>query len=716
MRLLIFLLILPISFFGQLNPLFIFKSDLNYNKVEYKGEGLFGFEINDKFGYMDKTGKIIIPADFLYSNNNNSMPFFYKGVVAIKKDTKMGVIDKTGKIIIPFEYDIVYTHYHLNTVFYAAKKENSKIFYGVINLQNKEVIPIIYEEMLMDSNLVKLKKDGKWGLFDFNGKQILPIEYDAISTYSREKLIQATKGDQLKFMNTSGKLLFEKAKKVYTINGCNDGMIRCKVNDKYGYLDLTGNEMIVTRYDDANDFINGLAKVGKKTTASGNIILYGFIDKKGIEIIPLIYPSANLGLFQFGLIKAKDPETNRYGYYDKTGKWVLPPTYLDATNSDYLGGLWVKMTDGKFHYITKTGKDFGSIDSKGEKYYFFGDAAYTTYEDADKPYVLIDKNGKVLKTIDSCDGIYSYSEGIAGYKSKPTGLYGFLDLNGNTIIPAAYNGFTGFTDGVSKVSQSINSKTKSGYLNSKNEIFLPIRYDTVYGFNDNWGLIKNNGTHFFVDNNGNLKDPPRKYDQLLEFRSGFALGKINGSSDQPPAYYYINTQLKEQFSISARQAYLFYEDVAVVSRDDKTYELMNKKGEIFKTLTGIETLKFCMDGMLAARENGKWGFINDKGDMRVNAKYDSTDSFKNGYGRIKMGLKWGIVDKSGTEIFEPKYDNILPGENGLFIFYDKQWGVMDKSGKILIPPNYSTITPFQKEKALAKLNKTFTIIKSPLMK
>ena len=716
MRLILYLFLAPLSFFGQPNPSFIEKSGLLYNRVEYKGEGLFGFETNDKFGYMDKSGKVIIPAEYSYKLNDNSMPFFFKSVIAIKKESKMGIIDKTGKIIIPFDYDNTYVHYQVKDFFPVIKKENGKNLYGIINSQNKVIIPVAFEEMLMDSNLVKVKKDGKWGLMDISGKQILPNEYDAITTYSHEKLIQATKGDQNKFFDASGKFLFEKAKGVYVIKGCYDGMIRCTVNDKYGYLDFRGDEAIITRYDDANDFVNGLAKVGKKTAASGSTILYGFIDKKGNEIIPLVYPSANLGLFQFGLIKAKDTETNRFGYYDKTGKWVLQPTYLDATNSDHLGGLWVKMTDGKYHYITKTGKDFGAIDSKGEKYYFFGDQDYTIYEDTESPYVLLDKTGKVIKVIDDCDGIYSFSDGIAGYKSKSTGKYGFLDFNGNKIIPGEYDGFSAFINGISKVSKTKDGKTKNGYIDNKGNVIVPIVYESAQNFRDGWGIIKKDSNYFFVDKNGNLKEPPRKYTELTEFRSGYAFGKVAGTGGGKNTYYYINTQLQEEFSVSASSAFQFWEDVAVVSRDGKTYELLNKKGELFKTLTGIETLKFTTDGLLAIKEKGKWGYMNQKGEYIVNPKYDDCESYKYGYAKVKTGTKWGIIDKSGTEIIEPKYDNIVPGENGFCVFYTTAWGAIDKTGKVIAEPTLSVITPFEKDRALGKLGKTFTIIKSPLLK
>ena len=127
MRKLIAFLLIPCLTSAQINPAFVVKTGLLYNKLEYKGNGLFGFETNDRFGYMDKTGKVIIPAEYSYKLNDNSIPLFYKGVIAVKKDSKMGIIDKTGKIIIPFEYDNTYTHYQVNDAFPVLKKENGEI-------------------------------------------------------------------------------------------------------------------------------------------------------------------------------------------------------------------------------------------------------------------------------------------------------------------------------------------------------------------------------------------------------------------------------------------------------------------------------------------------------------------------------------------------------------------------------------------------------------
>jgi WG containing repeat len=65
---------------------------------------------------------------------------------------------------------------------------------------------------------------------------------------------------------------------------------------------------------------------------------------------------------------------------------------------------------------------------------------------------------------------------------------------------------------------------------------------------------------------------------------------------------------------------------------------------------------------------------------------------------------------------EAKYENVIGGENGVLIFYDNSWGIMDKNGKITVAPRFYSITTFEKDRVLARLGKSFTILKSPLAK
>src|SRR5690242_16943963 len=98
MRLLSVLLLLPFYSLCQLNPAFVAKANLSYSSLQSSGDGMFGFENNGKFGYVDKTGNIVVPAIYSYTSSYKVIPTFTKGYVCVKNNDKIGVIDKTGKV------------------------------------------------------------------------------------------------------------------------------------------------------------------------------------------------------------------------------------------------------------------------------------------------------------------------------------------------------------------------------------------------------------------------------------------------------------------------------------------------------------------------------------------------------------------------------------------------------------------------------------------
>lgn len=714
MKYLLILLLYPAILNAQFNKNFVAKSDLYYTRLEYSGDGLFGFESNGKFGYMDVNQKVVIPATLdLKLTSSQTMPSFTNGFAIVSSNGKSGLIDKTGKLVIPYDYSSLWLYPNQKNTVKAGKEVDGKTVYGVLNTQNKVIIPLEYSSLTADSNLFMVAKNGKYGMVDINGKVLVPTEFYNITSYSKDRVAKAEKDGKYGFIDLKGNWLFEKTKSVFMLYDCNAGMIRCKVNNKFGYLDLKGNEVIVTRYEYAEDFNDmGIARVALSNADTKYKTLYGYINKKGEEVIPFKYET--LSLFKDEIAFAKDPETNRYGYIDKKGKWILKPVYLYISNNfDESGGAWVKMTDDKFHYINKAGKDFGLIDSIGNDTKSFKDG-YAIASNTSYPYVLIDQNGKPIKTIDDCDALYSFSENIAGYKSKKTSLYGFIDINGNKIGNPDYTGFNGFSDGLAKVSKNINGKSKNGYINTKGENVIPLEYEYATSFRDGWAVITKDSTYYFIDKNGKLKEPTRKYDNLSEFRDGFSLGTVKNTG-APTTYYYINKDLKEAFSITAKSAFTFWQDVAVINRDT-TYELINKKGESVKLLKGIDILKFTNEGLLAVRSQNKWGFIDMNGNQKIPFQYDSCDSFKGDYAKVQMDGKWGIIDKTGKTIIKPQYKNIAPGDNGIFSYFDVAWGITDKTGKKITEDFFLTLTPFVNNRALARLGKSFTILKSPLKK
>jgi WG containing repeat len=105
MKLNIFILsllaILPLSGCYQLG----FGSiDLKPNSVKLPtsvSSERFLFSRDGKVGYIDKAGKIIIPARFDNAIN------FSEGLAAVEIDKKYGCIDVNGKIVIPPRFDYI---------------------------------------------------------------------------------------------------------------------------------------------------------------------------------------------------------------------------------------------------------------------------------------------------------------------------------------------------------------------------------------------------------------------------------------------------------------------------------------------------------------------------------------------------------------------------------------------------------------------------------
>lgn len=72
----------------------IFAGSISAQGRQSEHKGLFHVSQNDKEGYIDRTGKIVIPLKFDGARN------FSEGLAAVKVEDKWGFIDETGKVVI----------------------------------------------------------------------------------------------------------------------------------------------------------------------------------------------------------------------------------------------------------------------------------------------------------------------------------------------------------------------------------------------------------------------------------------------------------------------------------------------------------------------------------------------------------------------------------------------------------------------------------------
>ena len=168
---------------------------------------------NGLYGYIDKTGKEIIPCKYKEENS------FSEGLAVVRKDSLYGYIDKTGKEKISCQY--VYA-YSFSEGLALVSKDG---FYGYIDKTGEEIIKCQYKvAKSFQEDLALVKKNDLYGYIDKTGKEVIKFQYISAESFS-------------------------------------EGLALVRENGLYGYIDKTGEEIIKCQYKVAKPFQEDLALV-----------------------------------------------------------------------------------------------------------------------------------------------------------------------------------------------------------------------------------------------------------------------------------------------------------------------------------------------------------------------------------------------------------------------------------------------------------------------
>lgn len=282
---------------------------------------------NGKYGIIDEHGKLVLPLeyDFIeqpsvyskYANvflatKQNTVTLFDENLYVIpttgivsylenegsifvtNQENKKGLVNYKGNQTIPFLYDTIYKPWSVPRIEgYIAKKDG---FYGVISCDNKIIQPFNYNFIYaLNGNAVYVDQNNKVGIYDENGKVIIPFEYDAIyKTFYNHSVYKSS---------------FQNVKNIYIV----------EKNGKIGTIDDKNNVIIPIIYEG----LSGWVEYGPKAHFVKNNGKYGIISYKGEIIIPIEYDY--VGLPQDGIIQVI--KNGKYGVISWENKEILPFMY-----------------------------------------------------------------------------------------------------------------------------------------------------------------------------------------------------------------------------------------------------------------------------------------------------------------------------------------------------------------------------------------------------
>ena len=320
----------------------------------------------------------------------------YPALCNTKNGEIYGYIDEKGNFIIEPKFDRAYDFTSKGV---AIVTENG--LDGLINLEGNYVIPPIYDSL---SPFVEGKsifvQNGKMGAIDEEGNVVTKNLYSIIGNFSE------------------GRAVVGESKS----NGY-----------KYGYIDGEGREVIPLKYENADDFRDGVALVKIKENK------YGLIDKHGRIISSYDYYSVSR--YSEGFMTFTKGEGELYGYINMEGTEEIKPIYTMA--SEFNEGRAIVSTEENFN------GPYGVIDTKGRYVYttvfseiiYLGEGMFALGMPIGKPlddekftlpsiYAIGDIKGNILTTFKYLY-VGKYKNGIASSSDITTTF--FIDKNGKVI-------------------------------------------------------------------------------------------------------------------------------------------------------------------------------------------------------------------------------------------------------------------------------------------
>jgi len=87
------------------------------------------------------------------------------------------------------------------------------------------------------------------------------------------------------------------------------------------------------------------------------------------------------------------------------------------------------------------------------------------------------------------------------------------------------------------------------------------------------------------------------------------------------------------------------------------------------------------EGFTAIKVGTKWGFMNRKGEYPIQPQFDEVGFFSEGLPAVKVGAKWGFVDGKGKWVIPASFDGAGYFSEGLAAAkIGERWGFINKSG------------------------------------
>ncbi len=445
-------------------------------------------------------------------------------------DNKWGVINSKGEIIIDTIYEnMIVIPDPSKAIFicqedvdlengtyksYAMDASSSKLFTSydqVEAMQNVDSMGNVF----YDTSVLKVQRDGKYGLINFSGKELLSPDYTSITPLKNvTKSFVTEKDGKYGLVDNSGSVIIENnyTEIVALTNRYEDGFIVKDSNNQYGLINYNrkqildckyteimhvyGSEMYVVKEGNDIELVSadGLIKLKNGFTEAvsidnSNVIVkadgkYGVISSTGEKLINQEYQDLKYA-FEGNYIAKKD---DKYGIINLQGETPVNFNYNYISYSSEEGFIEAEKDNGEMDLINTTFE----VKTSGILSEINSNLGYIKVrKDGEYKYYNFKLEEKKVQDVLSSNTLF-----LSKYNNK----YGFVDKNGIVVVDYTYDDATEQNDyGFSAVKKD----GKWGVIDATGKVIvepsLELSQNTVISFISKWHLAPDLNANYYTD-------------------------------------------------------------------------------------------------------------------------------------------------------------------------------------------------------------------------
>ena len=391
---------------------------------------------------------------------------------ALYAQNKWGVINQDGdEVIQPSYQEMRVIPDRTKEVFictYNVNEENGTYQTKAVNSNNEEILTGYAQIEALDNidqngnvwyeeNVLRVKKNGKYGLIDLSGKELLPVEYDEITVLDGAgNSILIKKADKIGLVNDAGSIIIEcNYKEIKKLgNTYKDGYITIDEQGKYGIVSATKKQILENKYEEIEQIalkefylVKESGKEKLINSRDETILEDGFDQIKSVTTNGIIFTKNNL-----------------YGEMNTSGEITLKAEYQDLKEAS--NGIYIAKQNDKYGIIDNMGNvqipyEYQGITYNEKAKLFFAEDAEFKTSIIDDQYNI--KATGILSEINTddeyirmrVDDDYKYynlkGEEISNiealknntiFLNKKDGKYGYVDKKGNAVTEFIYDDAT----------------------------------------------------------------------------------------------------------------------------------------------------------------------------------------------------------------------------------------------------------------------------------